>query len=292
MRLSMLTAVVAGLSLFPGWAQAQIKLPVYAEDKANSKNVVFQEATRRDDFQHGKMLAVTLTGAKEPVRGVLVRVDRTNGRIYLRTKPGSAPRAISESEIKRVEKGVIQEAAFKGDVTAPEIEPFVIYNGARKTVSYLAPTLSPGEIARLRELEAAENEMARLESLATLERRVLETEIAIQTGQEKMLNLVTDLLWKQQGPTANSPMFAPFGTYPLFVGFPSVQQIVYDQWPSSTNFAAASLPMVRQGTTAIPNTSPTADSLGKARQSYAAAQRNAVIEDGRLIAVITENQDK
>jgi len=71
-------------------ASAQIKLPIFNEGSDNVKNVVFADAGEARDFQHGRLVRVTLKG--EAVRGTLVRVDGKSGRIFVRTQPGSPPR--------------------------------------------------------------------------------------------------------------------------------------------------------------------------------------------------------
>jgi len=198
----MLAAVLMVIVLIPSWSQAQIKLPIYEEEKGEIQKVVFKEATQRGDFQHGKLLRVTLADGDRVLKGVLVRVDPRTGRIFLRTTPGAMPIAISEKEIRKIDKGIIkheiQEASYKQeDVTLPEIRQFTIYNGMRRTVNYQAPTISPSEIARLAEFEAAENEMLKISFLAEKEKQVLETDMAIQKAQLDNQDIVNNLLYKQ-----------------------------------------------------------------------------------------------
>ena len=193
MRRSTVSLALLLLAIYPMSVRAQVKLPVFDDVKEKSKAVVFQDATAPDDYRHGNRLRVTLNGGTQ-INGILVRTSPNKQQIYVRTQPGSPPRAIALSDIKRVEKGVIKEVGFAGDVTVPEIQELVIYNGAKRTVTYRASTLSSSELSQLGDLEAAENEMARLEFLTGLEERVLKNDIANQREQRKTRELVNQLL--------------------------------------------------------------------------------------------------
>jgi len=221
MRLQLLASVVVGVALLPGWAQAQIKLPIYEEDTGVLSKVVFEEASQRGDFRHGKLLRVTLNGSGEKtVKGILVRVDKQKGRIYLRTEPGAMPIAFAEKDIKRIDKGVIKEVSYAKDYAQPEIQPVVFLNGSRRTISYNAPTLSPGEKSYLLRMEAVENEMGRLESLAERQEQVLETDIAIQAEHRRTQELINSMLWKYNEPFAWRNKALPWG-HQLLMSLPT-----------------------------------------------------------------------
>jgi hypothetical protein len=271
MRMQWLTLVLVGLALAPQAARAQIKLPIYEEDTATLKKVVFEEASARGDFQHGRMLRVTLNGADEKtIKGTLVRIDKQKGRIYLRTEPGAAPRAFAEKDIKRIDKGVIREVGYKQDVTQAEIQPLEIINGNKRTVAYVAPTLSPGERDQLFRLEAAQNELARLEALSERELRVLDTDIAIQAQYQKTQELLNLLLWKYNAVGALPGSSAPWSNQ-LFASLPSA---------------------IRQGPTVFPTLPLATDTLTKARQNLLVAQSHAIFERGTLVAVVTDDNEK
>jgi hypothetical protein len=55
-----------------------------------------------------------------------------------------------------------------------------IYEGPRRTVQYVAPNLSPGERASLRDLARAENEAAFVDDLQALKRRYVDSELALE----------------------------------------------------------------------------------------------------------------
>lgn len=280
----LIAPAVVVLALLPLTAQAQIKLPVFEEDRGPLQNLSFQEATSRADLQHGKLLRVTVAGSKDPIRGVLVRVDRTKGRLYLRTEPGAPPRMIAISDIKSVDKGVIREVNFTGDYSSPEIMPLVVYNGLRKSVSYTAPSLSPGEMAYLRDLATAENEIARLEHQMAMEDRVLQNDIAMQEEQRRTQRIVTDLLWRQYvwgGFTAGA-------NHAIFTG--DMPSTGFRFWPDAPVFGATPLPFVRVGS--FPRLSVAPDSLTQARQALVTAQNRAVYENGRVVAVVLDDQSK
>jgi hypothetical protein len=284
----MLSLVLFGLALAPAGARAQIKLPVFEDDGGPIKNVVYQEA-KGGDLQHGKLLNVTLKG-DQTVKGTLVRVDRNAKVIYLRTEPGAKPRAIKQDDITKVDKGVIKQASFSQDARAPEIRPLIIINGGKKTVSYDAPSLSPGEQAQLRELEAAENEYARIESQVNFQNQVLENDIALQAGQVRAQELMNELLQKREipGGYANSVAATPFYSNYGYNFIPTIGNgFEYASKFIPASYQTTPLPMVRAGTV-FPNLTVPPEALSKARQSLATAQNRAVFENGRLVAFIAD----
>src|SRR5262249_29566965 len=151
------------------------------------KGVSFEEATEVGDFKHGQILMVTLNNDKKLV-GTLVRVDKKNTRIFLRTDPGTLPVAIASKDVKRVDKALRKndiKPAKGGEsenesIVQPEISSIIVYNGPYRSVTYISQVLSPGEKALLADLEAAERDVARLEQLLDMKTKFLEEEFALQ----------------------------------------------------------------------------------------------------------------
>jgi len=281
----MRTLIAASLTLFailPSAAQAQIKLPVFTDEKARFENVSFQEATLRDDFQHGRVMRITLKSDKDnPIKGVLVRTDRKNDRIYVRTEAGATPRAIALNDIHAIEKGVIRNVSDdRREFTMPEIQTLEIYNGLRRSSTIVAPTLSSSEIARLQEYEAAANEMARVDALTRLEERTLENEVAMQEQQRRVQELITYMMWRRvwtldylphQGIFLDPLVFAALNRQVLVGPAPVVVQ------------PAAVAPTATTRVRLID-----AETVAAARKRYVAAQSYVLIENGRLIAVLDQ----
>jgi hypothetical protein len=286
----MLAASLLGLALVPGLVRAQDTYQFKYDKEANPKT----------DFRHGRRLQFEMNGAK--VEGVVVRADsKVPTDVYLRTDPRLAPQKYSLKGIPvkvgeqyRVSKdGIVLASTAKSYF--PEIQELVIYNGKKKTTSYLAPSLSPGEMSTLRELELAQNEVARLERLQQIQNQVLETDLAIQEGQQRAQDLMNDLLWKREIPggyrisTINSDGIATIGYGPVaFTPYAlnGLSGIVKDTLVQG-NYATTPVPFVRVGSV-FPGLPVAGDALAKAEQRLVSLQDRGVYEDGQLVAVITD----
>jgi hypothetical protein len=267
MRMQILTPSLFALLLAGSSASAQIKLPVFTEEPQGLKNVVFSDAGEARDFRHGRLVRVTPVGQKEAIQGILVRTDGKSGRIYVRTEPGAPPRVFTDKEIAKIEKGSIKLASHQEDVFQPEIRPIVIMNGSRRTVNYSAPTLSPGELSILRELEASENALAKLEFTASRGEIVQNLDIAILAEHRDSQAMQNELLWRQ--------IYSRFELRP---------------YPLPIRPVTANTTAVREGASVMPVLSVPPEQLSKARQAYETAQNRAIFESGRLVAVVDEGK--
>ncbi|MCI0641747.1 MAG: hypothetical protein L0Y72_05555 [Gemmataceae bacterium] len=289
---------VVVLALLAWCAQApaqekQIKDPKvkFADDNAaivsHYKNlgVAFEARTPenlqpRSDFRHGNVLLLTFSdeGKSQTRAGTLVRVDHDADTVWLRTQPGQPPVAIPRKSISKVEVGMKAGSGIRlagGAAEAkqefhnqPEIRQVVIYNGAYKTTKYFSDTLSPGEQARLAELEAAEEEAVRLQqqldSQSDLARSVLISELAARSGIQESQRIFNDLMRQQMG---------------------------YVRGNSPTHLLA----LLQAGQRADPpglltvDVAPSQAALQKARDQLRSAQSRAVYEDGRIVAVVLDD---
>src|SRR5207249_2492668 len=105
MRHSIVFASLLLLTWTSGRLTAQVRLPVVDDDRAALKNVHFEEAAAPFDLRHGRLVRVNMNSEGKTVEGILVRVDNKNGRVYVRTEPGSPPRAFDVKHIQKIEKG-------------------------------------------------------------------------------------------------------------------------------------------------------------------------------------------
>jgi hypothetical protein len=283
MRCCILLTVLCFLAAAPSALHAQIKNAIFDENKDQLKNVTYKEATTGSDFRHGKLMKVTMND-NSTVTGTLVRVDRTNDRLYVRTAPGAMPKAIALNDIKRVDKAVIKQVNFEGDASYPEIQQTVIYNGLRKSVSYVAPSLSPSETARLNELAAAENEVARLEYATRQEDVLRDADFDLQLEQRRTQEILNHLLWRQfeVGGYFTVPRFDPlYGGYnPTSAAFP---------WPVAPAIGPYA-PIATTQAVVVNRTPISYETVAKARQNLVALQSRAIVENGQVIAVIAEDK--
>ena len=264
MKLHLLVPSLIALCLAGGSAHAQIKLPIFDGGGDNLKNVVFTDVSKASDFQHGRLVRVTVKGSDKPVQGILVRVDGKTERIFVRTQPGTVPRAFDAKDITKVEKGTIKQVNFAQDVTRPEIQPMEIVNGQRRTISYAASTLSPSELSILRDLEASENALQNMEVLATRAQMAQDIELGIQAEHLRTQKLQNELLW-QNIYSFYRPRYMPWFA------------------PVTANTSS-----VQAGGAAVATASATADALAKARQNVASSQHRLVYEGSTLVAVIPD----
>lgn len=234
---------------------------------------------------------------KEPIDGILVRSDAKKGVIYVRTKPGVPPRSFAVSDIKRIEKGVIRTVGFSSDVTIPEIRQLVIYNGSKKTITYIAPTLSPAELDQLGELESTENELERLEYQSRSEQRTLLDAQAVKSSERATREIANEFLRQYlanrmnylDAPPTGVQVWAPT-TYYGHYG----QTIVFDRKQDDAVVAALSIlragsPVEEEKTIEPVKSTVPASALESARRNYIAARARAVYENGQLVAVFVKD---
>jgi len=301
MKFPLLAAVLLILAIPPGL--------VIAQKDPSVKTIAFDP---NKGYRHGQVLQFNYEGKQ--VKGILVRADGNN--IYIRESPGALPKPYPRPKDVKLAvddgkgiKDVMLVVADDGkggvrDVTYPEIQQITIINGRKSSVSYLAPTLSPGERSHLVHLEAAENEAARLENLSSIEHRVLETDLAIQSAQLEAEQLRNLALW-QRGPGGYSnlqPATVPFGPswygQPLFY-VPSFGMYYGGYSYGSFNYQPdgllnSGLPyqptIVRQGPSVFPGLPVAPDALVKAQQNLTLARNNTVFDQGQVVAVIVPDQ--
>jgi len=273
---------------------AQIKAPIFEPEK--TKAPLVKEATEADDFKHGNRLVITKKDDTQIV-GTLVRVDRKGKRFFLRTEPGEPPVAVQNDEVKKAEKIMVRGAAggsaAEQSDNRPEIHRMVIFQGTDIRVHYFATTLSPVERTNLAQIEAAENELARLQDLASLNAQYVRDERALQTrrrhaqeayfqAQEALYSLAVNpwflYLPYTVGYWACSGSYFPLGSY---YGIPPI---------SPPEMANEGVLKAALATTLVRSASP--EVLAKARENLALAQRNAVYEDGRIVAVLYSPRER
>src|SRR5262245_61237598 len=255
MRLATLAVSLLALASLPSLSFAQGTLPVFDPQDSQAQKLTYEEAKKAADFRHGALLRVTLNDDSK-VEGTLVRVDRKATRIYVRTEPGAAPKAISQKEIKSVEKAVRDGE----NVVAPEIRQVDIYSGPARSVHYsVGSALTAAERKALQELEDAENEFARLDVLHARRGDVVDTEMSIQNERLTSHHLINELLRHQ----VNSE----FWVLPLAPSFHHVL-IQHDQ-PELAKMMVALPPF---------------EAWAKARDSVRDLRSRAVMEDGRVVA--------
>lgn len=273
-------------AIVPACARAQVKYPIFDEPKSEVQNVVYQEATERGDYRNGRLMRITLKDDGTPIQGVLVRTDSAKKVIYVRTQPGTPPRAIPVADIKRIEKGTIKQVSDRGDTVTPEIQQLVIYNGGQRRVAFTAPTLSPSERAVLAQMETTENHLAYVEYLAAIQDRVLENDVGIQTEQRLTRELSNQLLQQQLYVGANRPFYIG-ETQMQTANRPASGLAPALEAMTSLAFGQVSpVPFLRIGPTVFPKLPLAPDSLTQARREYLSAQSQGVFENGRLVAVV------
>jgi hypothetical protein len=295
MRCSILTTTLMFLATFTTSASAQIKLPVFDESNAKNQDVSFEDACD-GNYHHGTLVRITRNDdAKKPIEGVVVRTDSKKALLYVRTAPGAPPRAFAVSDIRRIEKGVIRRVGSTGDAATPEIHRLVILNGTKKTVSYSAPTLSSGELEQLRDLEAAENDLARVEDMSRLEERAWATTLTAQAKEKETREMANEFLWQYLARRRNNPDL-PFtdtqtevvpGPNATYWGYGYGRTVVVDRRADDAVLGA--IISFVQSPPALAAKAPAPNgATAAAQRRYLAAQSRAVYENGRLVAVVVD----
>jgi len=281
---------------------AQIKLPVFDESKGTTKEVTYKETSEPKDFQHGKLVRITMKDGSQK-QGVLVRVDSAKNLVYVRTKPGELPVAVPASDIKSYAKGTIRTVSTDTDVMRPEIETLEIYNGAKKTVMFRAPSLSPGELSQLEAIQSAENEYDRLERLARIDDQAITdnaTSLAENRKTREMLNMllleqvrINGYLATPEGRTFYWPQWTGYGYGWPYGGYGYGGGFGYGYG----NIAGNAIPAINETRVAfqVPPVTPytpivSREALTKARQNYETAVSHGVYQNGQLVAVIVDSK--
>jgi len=278
-----ITALCLSLIVLPGSLGAQ-------EVKKSRMATGFEPASVKNDLQHGRLVELTVKGQGK-VKGTLVRSDRD--RLYVRTEPGAAPKAIAMNDIEKMDKGVqyavskdnIKLTGTESEIINPEINVLEFLNGTKRTVRYSSASLSPGERSMLLNLESAENELARLETQSARENQVIETSLALQKEELRTAELrnqyqqfVNTHMWRQ-GARTDWWMWNETGFRDLYYGGEFARPL-FGQAYGQPN-------VIQPGPVIMPPVTPVApEALARARQNVATAQANAVFQGDRLVAVI------
>jgi hypothetical protein len=315
-------AVMAGLVLTTSAGHAQIKVLPWDPDadKEQVKGVSFVDIAAPSDYQHGALVSVTLKN-NDRITGTLVRSDRRDKKLYIRTRPGEPPMAVSVDNISKIQKGV-REMKKKGKggvgfagltqraVIEAEIHPVTIHHGTEETIiQYSAPTLSREEQKALMSLEAAENEMARVNNLMAMRTVYLHQERMLQMRQAEAVREIYEGAAAQARRVAhNEPLSLSQNGFVrlLLPAYPAVATTLPPPvltpegliGPSPVAFASVytaapiTLPMALPEP---PSTPPAARAalkeltpkyIAQVRQDLANARAATVYEDGRVIAVV------
>ncbi len=251
--------------LLPAVVQAQIKLLPWDPEPPKFEGVVFVPPEKVAEYKHGSLISVTLKNEEAKITGTLVRVDKKARRLFVRTEPGTPPKAIDDKDIKDIRIGVKEirpAGGQKPNVYQPEIHKLTIRNGIRTSVAYYATTVSPGELTLIEEIEKVENEVARLEHFYERNVAALEGEMAIQGERNKSHELINHLLQQQI-----LDVFS-LGRSTNTFNWLNVQH----EQGNLLQFFLAMPP----------------NALTKARENLRTALNRAVYEEGRIVAVVLE----
>jgi hypothetical protein len=254
-------------------------------------------------LKHGRKVSFALKDGKK-VNGTVVRSDKD--AVYIRTAPGQVPRRLARADLPDQKIS----PAGPGEMGKPEIHRVEVLEGSRRTVTYIAPALSPGERDRLAELEAAENEVARHEDLAGLQQQVVNGERDLESNRQQAFSN----FYKYSALSSLGFFPSTVITYPEFplwgwVGAP----YFYGPWssPSLANggYGGFGPPVFATvpGLTTTPAVSPaqagsegsplkaavlqqvlkqaSPEAVARAKANLARARSNAVFEGGRMVAV-------
>jgi hypothetical protein len=276
----------------------------------------------KGDLRPGHRYALKLKDDRT-VKGMLVRGE--GGNWFVRTAPGRRPRAIAKNDIDRADVLVPPITQVKNVEDLPpayEIHRVEIEAGPERTVRYVGPDLSPEERARLRELEAAENEVARVQGVADLRVQVLNAARDLEASRAQAMkqffnySMHTSLgFFPATVITFPQPNYAGWSYgglgyyggigYPYYMGaLPAygtgVATVGGFRWragwetlPAVSPAAAGSEPgalLAALAPSLLKDASP--KSLAEAENALARARRLAVFEDGRIIAVRLDEPEK
>jgi hypothetical protein len=315
LRLILLVGGICAVWL-AGWAvpaaRAQVK-PAVGDDKGKVIPAVPRDEA---EFQRGTNWTLTLKKAEAGKSAVVSgRVVYDDGKdVYLRPAPGRAPVRVSHAMIDFDRSAPIRAVTPKSPwvKSSPEwakrsyeIHKVEIDEGSRRVVRYItAPYLSQSEKNRLAELEAAENEVSRIEAANSFSTQL----IVQQRDVEQARARAQELYYNYAGLTALGffpDAFVNTPTYnylydeisPLYWGRGPAGLPGFGRRPFAYASWAVTLPAAPPVWGAVPETtlatsltqaavkevSPTA--LAAAEKRLTAARANAMYDGDTIVAV-------
>jgi small nuclear ribonucleoprotein (snRNP)-like protein len=284
---------------------------------AQVKPAVLNDLEEGGVLRHGRRLNLTLKNGKK-IRGTLVRATRDS--LFVRTAPGQVPVQVGRADVTNLEAAHIRPAGQGKAETEPEIHRIEIIEGGRTTVRYVAPALSPSEMTHLKEIERAENEVARLEALNALGQQVIVGEEAVEASRQRALKNFYDYssftsLGFMPATVVNSPEFGAYNAYGVAYAYAPLTAgavySVYGPYGAPYAYGYTGLPWV-PGMAASLATPPSLagkdesilkaallprilkeaspEALATARADLERAKAGAVFENGRIVAVSLEEK--
>jgi hypothetical protein len=280
---------------------------------AQVKPAVLDNPNEGGALRHGRRLALNLKNGKK-LKGTLVRSNRDF--LFVRTGSGRLPVKVRRADVTNLESAHIRPAGQGKAEEQPEIHRVEIIEGGRTTVRYLAPTLSPDERTHLSEIERAENEVARLEALQAMGRKVVRDEQEVEASRQRALKNFYDYssfssLGFMPATVISSPEYGAVNAYGAIYAYaPLAAGSVYSPYgPYGMPYGYYGLPFV-PGLATSPATPPSLagsgdsplkaallprilkeaspEALSTARANLARARSAAIYENGRIVAVSLE----
>jgi hypothetical protein len=127
---------VVAVTVASGSARAQVKFADFRPGpEGPSQTVTFQDAKESADLKHGTLVSLKLNN-DTTVIGHVVRFDAKANRLVVRAKPGEAPVAYAEDEIKQLKKAVRPvNPVMKAGFTSEAWRPIPFSNGLEENAS-------------------------------------------------------------------------------------------------------------------------------------------------------------
>jgi hypothetical protein len=313
MNLLRVFALACGMAVLGTTGVAQEKAPP-AKKPAKAKtdpNIRTGDAQRV--LHHGDR--VTLKNKGE---ATVVWQDAKNNRVYVRTKPGERPIAVTMNDIANVRPVVGTKntggvrPAVEGQLPTPqsvnEIQPVEIFNGPYRTLHFLGRDLSPAERAQLKDLERSANRVADDEELVeNLQNAAQQQALGTSSTQEVVVRNPGVAPYGYSGYPGVYPYnyFAPY--YPYYFYPISYYNDYYFNYYPPLAFFPPYMPQVSQPTVIVQNSTGSSgggsqadvtkalqtaqERLRKDRETYTQASSRAVYDNnGRIIAVRFEEK--
>jgi hypothetical protein len=194
---------------------------------------------------------------------------------------------LPKKDVDSIELGLVADGTKPA--IDPEIQAIEFINGSRRTVTYSAPSLSPGEMSILQNLQDAETELARLEQARDRENQVIDNAVSLQSEQLRTIalrnhyqGLMNAYFGRMAQRTTYWSWWDPDYAVSGLNGWQSPNWGLYYSRPQP-NVIEAGPPIVMPTITPVPQ-----DSLAKARQNVLALRGQTVYEQNRLVAVVSD----
>ncbi len=206
--------------------------------------------------------------------------ENANGVVRIRPKTWNMPikpAALNRQDENRIKPAIDESNTVTRNVVEPEIIKQVGYNGSQRSVVYISNTISPGEREVLEQLQKAENDLMALSYQQELREAAIAQEMSLGQQRLRTQRLVNDTIQDENNVN-----------YPYPPALPETVDLIASRRPQGRHYRRAAGYTAHCRDSRPYSAGRSASRRQGTRGAYPAIARNAVYEDGQLVAVVAK----